>query len=241
MLWIIYVVADTDALAWTFRVAAHRRRPRVHDAGDLGPPSAGGRGRPLRTACRAALPIAVVGLHGLLARRRSFSSSWPRPASAGVDGEAVVPDPRPARPPLHPPLTDVTIGAYTFATIAAVLDVTNAVERDAAHAWWIALLVGLASTALTATTGFADWIAIEWGSPTWKTATAHLSAMRARPAFSSQPSWSVIHGGTTGNVTAGAFLLSSSASPSRPTRRAGSAAHSSSGTDCASQKDDAGA
>jgi uncharacterized membrane protein len=81
--------------------------------------------------------------------------------------------------PLHPPLTDLTIGTYSFATIAAILDVTGIVERNAAYAWWIALVVALGSTALTATTGFVDWIDIEWGSELWKTATAHLTAMLA--------------------------------------------------------------
>lgn len=54
--------------------------------------------------------------------------------------------------PLHPPLTDATIGTYTFATIAAILDVANLVRDKAAYAWWIALVVGLCSTALTART-----------------------------------------------------------------------------------------
>src|SRR3954471_17080813 len=81
--------------------------------------------------------------------------------------------------PLHPPLTDVTIGTYTFATVAAFLNVIGLVDRGAAVAWWLALVVGLCSTALTATTGFVDWIEIEWGSTIWKTATAHLTAMLA--------------------------------------------------------------
>jgi uncharacterized membrane protein len=81
--------------------------------------------------------------------------------------------------PLHPPLTDVTIGSYTFATIAAILSVAGVAEHNTAAAWWLALLVGLCSTALTATTGFIDWIEIEWGSELWKTATAHLTAMLA--------------------------------------------------------------
>ena len=58
--------------------------------------------------------------------------------------------------PLHPPLTDVTIGTYTFAAIAAFLNVIGLVDRSAAVAWWLALVVGLCSTALTATTGFFD-------------------------------------------------------------------------------------
>jgi uncharacterized membrane protein len=109
--------------------------------------------------------------------------------------------------PLHPPLTDLTVGTYTFATIAAVLDITNIVERNAAHAWWIALVVGLGSTALTATTGFIDWIEIEWGSELWKTATAHLTAMLAATGAFLAATLVGHHGYTSGAVTTGAFLL----------------------------------
>jgi uncharacterized membrane protein len=79
--------------------------------------------------------------------------------------------------PSHPPLTDVTIGTYAFATVAAVLSKAGVAEHGLASAWWLALIVGLCSTALTATTGFADWLEIEWGSELWKTATLHLVAM----------------------------------------------------------------
>ena len=81
--------------------------------------------------------------------------------------------------PLHPPLTDVTIGAYAFASIAAVLAKAGVAERGAASAWWLALVVALCSTALTATTGFADWLELEWGSDVWRTATLHMTAMLA--------------------------------------------------------------
>jgi uncharacterized membrane protein len=79
--------------------------------------------------------------------------------------------------PLHPPLTDVTIGAYAFATIAAILSKAGVADHATASAWWLALVVALISTALTATTGFVDWIDIEWGSETWRTATLHMTAM----------------------------------------------------------------
>ena len=109
--------------------------------------------------------------------------------------------------PIHPPLTDVTIGTYTFATVAGILDVTGLVDHNAAPAWWIALVVGLCSTALTATTGFIDWIGIEWGSELWKTATAHLCAMLAATgAFLA----AVLVGHsdyTHGTVSGGAFAL----------------------------------
>jgi uncharacterized membrane protein len=75
--------------------------------------------------------------------------------------------------PLHPPLTDVTIGSYTVALVAGFLDVTGISNSTAAHAWWIALLIGLAATVLTALTGLADWLTITPGTPLWRTATWH--------------------------------------------------------------------
>jgi uncharacterized membrane protein len=79
--------------------------------------------------------------------------------------------------PIHPPLTDATIGTYAFATIAAFLDVLGIAERNGAYGWWVALIVGLIMTVPTALTGFAEWLTLEWGSEIWKTATAHMLAM----------------------------------------------------------------
>jgi uncharacterized membrane protein len=75
--------------------------------------------------------------------------------------------------PLHPPLTDVTIGSYTFATVAALADVLGISNHTAAQAWWLALLFGLIMTTVTALTGLADWLTLTWGSEIWKTATIH--------------------------------------------------------------------
>jgi uncharacterized membrane protein len=109
--------------------------------------------------------------------------------------------------PLHPPLTDLTIGTYAFATIAAILDVAGLVDTAAAQAWWIALVVGLCSTALTALTGFADWIELEWGSELWKTATAHMTAMLVATVVFLAAAL-IGHGGyEDGSVTAGAFVV----------------------------------
>ena len=109
--------------------------------------------------------------------------------------------------PLHPPLTDFTIGTYTFATVAGFLDVTGLVERNASYGWWIALVVGLCSTALTATTGFIDWIEIEWGSELWKTATAHLTAMLAATGVFLAAVLVGHDGYTQGAVGGGAYVL----------------------------------
>src|SRR5207245_3374419 len=91
--------------------------------------------------------------------------------------------------------------------IAAILDVTNLVRPNAAYAWWIALIVGLCSTAFTATTGFLDWITIEWGSAPWKTATAHLTAMLAATGAFLAAALVGHHGYTHGTVGTGGFVL----------------------------------
>jgi uncharacterized membrane protein len=85
--------------------------------------------------------------------------------------------------PLHPPLTDATIGAYTASTVMALASVVGIAETSAAHGWWLALVVGLIITGLTALTGFIDWLTITWGSPLWWTATWHLSAMLTATVF----------------------------------------------------------
>jgi uncharacterized membrane protein len=85
--------------------------------------------------------------------------------------------------PLHPPLTDATIGIYTFATIAAVFDAFGWSNTTAAHGWWLALLAGLAFTVPTALTGLADWLTITRGTELWKTATSHLAAMVTATVF----------------------------------------------------------
>jgi uncharacterized membrane protein len=85
--------------------------------------------------------------------------------------------------PLHPPLTDATIGTYTFATIAAVLSKVGIAEHGLAQAWWLALVLGLVVTVPTALAGLADWLLITRGSPLWNTATLHLIAMVIASVF----------------------------------------------------------
>jgi len=79
--------------------------------------------------------------------------------------------------PLHPPLTDATIGIYTFATAAAVLSRLGVSDHNMATAWWLALVTGLVVSAPTALAGFVDWLDISTGTPLWRTATIHLSVM----------------------------------------------------------------
>ena len=109
--------------------------------------------------------------------------------------------------PLHPPLTDATIGAYTFATIAAVLSKVGIAESEAAHGWALALIVGLVIGLATALTGFVDWLRISRGTPLWRTATAHMIAMLLATAFFLIAIGAGYGDGMDGIVTDGAFLL----------------------------------
>ena len=109
--------------------------------------------------------------------------------------------------PIHPPLTDATIGIYTFATIAALIDVVGITHGNGAYGWWIALVVGLVTTVATALTGLADWLTLEWGSEIWKTATAHMLAMVSATVFFAL---AAIFGHASyrhGDVSGGAFVL----------------------------------
>lgn len=109
--------------------------------------------------------------------------------------------------PLHPPLTDATIGIYTGATIFGVLSALGVSEGNMATAWWLALIVGLVVTGPTALTGLVDWLGITWGTPLWRTATVHLLSMLTATVFFLL---AVIfgHGGyVDGQVTGGSLIL----------------------------------
>lgn len=85
--------------------------------------------------------------------------------------------------PLHPPLTDATIGAYTFATIAAILSKLGVADHGFAKAWWLALVIGLITSAFTVTSGLLDWLTISRGTELWKTATVHALTMATATVF----------------------------------------------------------
>lgn len=85
--------------------------------------------------------------------------------------------------PAHPPLTDLTIGAYTFALIAAILSKAGIAEQSTARAWWLALVVALVSSVLTVLTGLLDWLQISRGTPLFRTATTHMLVMITASVF----------------------------------------------------------
>jgi uncharacterized membrane protein len=81
--------------------------------------------------------------------------------------------------PSHPPLTDVSIGAYTVATLALVLGALGVEDRKMAYAGLLALSGGLLAAVPTAITGLLDWLAMPRGTPARLTATWHLAVMVA--------------------------------------------------------------
>ena len=109
--------------------------------------------------------------------------------------------------PLHPPLTDATIGMFVLATGLAVLGALGAIEDAAGRACWLALVGGLIVAVPTAGTGFADWLRLEWGSPRWRTATLHLTAMVTAVSLFAVAAWLQHPGYVHGGVTAGGLVL----------------------------------
>ncbi len=109
--------------------------------------------------------------------------------------------------PIHPPLTDATIGTYTFATVAGLAEVTGITQNAGAYGWWIALIFGLIVTVPTALTGLLDWLSITWGTELWKTATAHMIAMLTATVFFALAALFGHASYTHGNVSSGAFVL----------------------------------
>ena len=109
--------------------------------------------------------------------------------------------------PTHPPLTDATIGIYSFALIAALADVLGISTNAATHGWWLALLTGLIVTAPTAFTGLLDWLEITWGTPMWRTATLHMASMLTATVFFALAAIFGHDSFNEGNVDAVDFIL----------------------------------
>jgi uncharacterized membrane protein len=83
--------------------------------------------------------------------------------------------------PLHPPLTDIPVGAYV---LAAAFDVISAVghnqewARDYYRAASFTLIGGAAASVLAALTGFWDWLrSTEAGTQARRTGNAHAWTM----------------------------------------------------------------
>ena len=109
--------------------------------------------------------------------------------------------------PLHPPLTDATIGIYTLAAAAGVLSALGVTERNMATAWWLALVIGLVVTGPTALAGLIDWLGITWGTSLWRTATVHMLSMVTATVFLLLAAIFGHGGYVDGEVTGGSLVL----------------------------------
>lgn len=81
--------------------------------------------------------------------------------------------------PVHPPLTDASIGAYTVGVAMLVAGALGFQEEQMAHGSLLAISFGLILAAPTAITGLLDWLDLPQGSPARAAATIHLFVMVA--------------------------------------------------------------
>lgn len=82
--------------------------------------------------------------------------------------------------PLHPPLTDVTVGAYTIGpifTLIAFLFADSEWATDLYKAGGWVILAGAISSVGTALTGFADWLNTQKGTQVRRMVNAHAWTM----------------------------------------------------------------
>jgi uncharacterized membrane protein len=79
--------------------------------------------------------------------------------------------------PSHPPLTDVSIGAYTAGVAMLVAGKLGLQDRQMAYGSLIAISLGLIVALPTAVTGLLDWLQLEKGTPRRTVATVHLVTM----------------------------------------------------------------
>ena len=85
--------------------------------------------------------------------------------------------------PLHPPLTDASIGSYTLAVVALVAGKAGLETAEMSHAALIGISFGLLLAAPTAITGLADWVDLPRDTPARRIATIHMVLMLATTAL----------------------------------------------------------
>jgi uncharacterized membrane protein len=79
--------------------------------------------------------------------------------------------------PLHPPLTDASIGAYTAGVAMLVLGAAGVEEEQMAHGSLLAISFGLLVAPPTAITGLLDWLDLPKDTPVRRVATIHMLVM----------------------------------------------------------------
>jgi uncharacterized membrane protein len=85
--------------------------------------------------------------------------------------------------PPHPPLTDITVGAYITATVLAVLGRSGIAEANLTKGWWLALVVALSASVPTALTGFVEFVVMGARNPARRPTIAHMLLMLSTYPF----------------------------------------------------------
>jgi uncharacterized membrane protein len=109
--------------------------------------------------------------------------------------------------PLHPPFTDAVIGMFTLAAGLAVIGYAGGIKDAAGKGAWLRLIGGLIVAVPAATTGFADWVTITWGTKRWRAATWHLAVMVSAVTLFAFAAWLQYDGYKHGHVTTGGLVL----------------------------------
>lgn len=109
--------------------------------------------------------------------------------------------------PSHPPLTDVSIGAYTTAVALLVLGALGLEEPAMAHGALLAISAGLLLALPTMLTGLLDWRDLPPGTPKRKLANLHLVTMLATTAVFALSWFPGRAGYEDGQVHAAALVL----------------------------------
>ena len=108
--------------------------------------------------------------------------------------------------PLHPPLTDAAIGAYTVGVAMLVAGALGIEEEQMAHGGLLAVAGGLIVTVPTALTGLLDWWPIPRQSPVRTAATLHLIVMVLATAVFALTFALQLEGYHSDEVTTGAWI-----------------------------------
>ena len=109
--------------------------------------------------------------------------------------------------PSHPPLTDVSIGAYTLAAALLVLGAAGLQQPAMAHGALLAISAGLILAPPTMLTGLLDWRDLPPGTPKRKLASLHLVTMLATTAVFAVSWFPGRAGYEDGRVRAAALVL----------------------------------
>jgi uncharacterized membrane protein len=109
--------------------------------------------------------------------------------------------------PSHPPLTDVSIGAYTIAAALLVLGALGVEQPAMAHGALLAISAGLILAPPTMLTGLLDWRHMPPRTPKRKLANLHLVTMLAATAVFAASWFPGRTGYEAGHVHAAALIL----------------------------------